>query len=1154
MTHPLDIAAALDPARSTVVEACAGSGKTWLLVSRMLRLLLAGAAPSELLAITFTRKAAQEMTDRLHAWLRVLALADDATVRAFLRERALPEHEIDALLPRARGLLETVLTAQPGPTVTTFHGWFLDLLKRAPLEAGLPWGAPLLERENQLQNEVRDRQLAQSAAAPESPQGTALLALLADLGEHNLRALLKHFVQARTEWWAYTDGAPDPVAHALAQLRPLLHADLDSDPVAAFWADALMVARVKRVGYALEKGGKSERDRAREILRAAELAPEAAHAALMKHLMTAGKRRKKQATRELEKALDTGLDTYLRDLDTLESALETIAAIHTDQRIWQLNRHGLLLGHALLTAYQDAKAQQGVIDFADAEWLACRVLASDEHAPALALKLDARYRHLLLDEFQDTNPLQWQALSAWLTEARGADSAMTVFMVGDPKQAIYRFRRGEARVFGAAADFLQAHFDAARFSTDLTRRLAPAVVQAINPLFADVAGFAEHHPAPANAGRPGALLSLPVHAEKHETAAAVGLPHEGTPIHYAACGHVWNRMRNPLTTPQPEAGDRAVHEEARVFARMLREQVLGRWGVLDKGPSPQPSCPSGCSPASGGADQGDAQTDGFAPSPQPSPASGRGGKSDAQTDLTRAARPGDVMALVKKRTHLHLYERALEAAGIPFITSRRGGLLHALEAQDVIALIETLLLPHADLKLAHVLKSPVFGCSDADLLRVFAPGPGGAARGWERLLAQAGEPACPPTLARAARLLARWRTVCGTLPVHDLLDRIYCEGDLEARYAAAVPQAMRPQVAANLRAFMQLALTQDAGRYPTLAGFVRELASLVDDADAAPGEGLASDGENAVRLLTIHGAKGLEAPIVWLLGGSDHHKGASHAVLAPWPPTAPRPLHFSLFSTHDERGAAREAWFAEEAELAERESDNLLYVALTRAEQALIVSGDADRNAWLKRVDSAWRDMGLPVDLPSAHPLEPAPPAAPRRIDAPAVGQRVVLPAASPAAAGGELFHACLEHHAPTGVHALQGTPRDLPGLAARLGLETQLDAIEAAARALLAQPQLARFFDPAQFVRAHNELTLLDGEGRLQRLDRVVETDDAVWLIDYKTGDDSRSLSDAELAERHRAQLGGYATLLADLYPGRPVRAALLLADGRLVQLETRT
>jgi len=1121
MPEPLDTATALSPARSVVVEACAGSGKTWLLVSRMLRLLLAGAAPSELLAITFTRKAAQEMTDRLHAWLRLLALEDDAPVREFLRDRGVPDGDIDALLPRARGLLETVLTAQPGPTVTTFHGWFLDLLKRAPLEAGLPWGAPLLERTRLLQDEVRDRLLAKwaaegslrssgaptgvplagaaagsprsggdpagappaGAAAPESPESMALLALLADIGEHNLRALLKHFIDARAEWWAYTEGQPDPVAYALAQLRPGLHPDLDGDPVAAFWADERMVAQVKRVGYALEKGSKTEAERARDILDAPTRAPDAAHGVLMTRLMTAGARRKKQATKELEKALGAELDPYLHDLDAVETALETITAIQTDQRIWDLNRHGLRLGHALLTAYQDAKAQQGVIDFADAEWLACRLLQSEAHAPALALKLDARYRHLLLDEFQDTNPLQWQALSTWLAEARAADSTMTVFMVGDPKQAIYRFRRGEARVFTAAAEFLRTHFDALCFSTDMTRRLAPAVVAAINPVFAGIDGFAAHSHAPENADRPGALRCLPVSVEK----IAATMP-EG--------------LRNPLTTPLAESEDRAVHVEAQAFARELRDVVLERWGVVD-----------------------------------------------AQTKTPRPARPGDVMALVRKRTHLHLYEHALEAAGIPFITSRRGGLLHALEARDVIALIETLLLPHAELKLAHVLKSPLFGCSDDDLLRVFAPASPDDARGWERLIALADQPDCPPTLARAAQLLTGWRAHCGSLPVHDLLDRIYFEGDVEARYAAAVPAALRPQVAANLRAFMQLALTQDAGRYPTLAGFIRELASLTDDADAAPGEGLAADGENAVRLLTIHGSKGLEAPIVWLLGGSDHAKGDSYAVLAPWPPDAPRPAHFSLFGKLDDRGVCRQHWFDEEAALAQRESDNLLYVALTRAGQGLIVSGAVDKSAWLQRVEAAWQALDLPADLPPA-PASGAQPAAPppQRIEAPAVGQRQTPAPATPAAARGELFHACLEQLAPPGV------ARDLPALATRLGVDAELKPIEAEARALLTLPQLLRFFDPSQYRRAHNELTLLGADGRMQRLDRVVEFDDAVWLIDYKTGEDSRALSDVQLAERHRVQLAGYQALLTELHAGKPVHAALLLADGRLIPIDTPT
>ena len=1077
MTAPLDTSTALSPARSAVVEACAGSGKTWLLVSRMIRLLLAGAAPSELLAITFTRKAAQEMTDRLHDWLRVLALADDATVRAFLRERAVPDDEVDALLPRARGLLETVLTAQPGPTVTTFHGWFLDLLKRAPLEAGLPWGAPLLEREKLLQNEVLDRLQGQWAGA-ETPAGAALLALLSDLGEHNLRALLKHFVDARAEWWAYTDDQPDPVAFALEQLRHGLHADLDTDPVAAFWADELMPARVKRVGLALEKGSEAERKTSTSIQHALATTDFERLRELI--LKKDGGRRVKKANAPTLKAMGAKADTFLRDYDALETALETITAIQTDIRIWNLNRHGLLLGHALVQGYQDAKAQQGVIDFADAEWLACWLLKSEEHAPGLALKLDARYRHLLLDEFQDTNPLQWQALSTWLTEARAADSEMTVFMVGDPKQAIYRFRRGEARVFTAAAEFLRTHFGAPLFSTTMTRRLSPAVVEAINPVFAEVDGFAAHTHAPANATRPGALRCLPVTLK------------DAPPASDSAA------LRNPLTTPLPEADDKAVHVEAQTFAQMLRDDVLGRWSVVDQ-----------------------------------------------KTRHSRPARAGDVMALVKKRTHLHLYERELEAAGIPFITSRRGGLLPTLEAQDVMALLETLLLPHADLKLAHTLKSPVFSCDDNDLLAVFAPAPSDETRGWERLIALAGQADCPPTLARAAHLLTRWRARIGMLPVHDLLDHIYFEGDLEARYAAAAPAAMRPQIAANLRAFMQLALTQDGGRYPTLAGFIRELASLTDDADAAPGEGLAADGENAVRLLTIHGSKGLEAPIVWLLGGSDHARGDSYGVLAPWPPEAPQPAHFSLFGKQDERGEWREPWFAEEAELAQRESDNLLYVALTRAGQGLIVSGAADKCAWLQRVDAAWQGMALPADLPLAGATEEPPPAVtPPRITAPAIGQRLAPAPASPAAASGELFHACLEHHAPP------GAPRDLPALATRLGVAAELTRIEADARTLLARPHLARFFDPAQYLRAHNELALLDADGRTQRLDRVVEFDDAVWLIDYKTGGDSLGLPDAHLAERHRPQLANYQTLLSGLYPGKPVHAALLLADGRMVNL----
>ncbi len=137
---------ALDPRRSIVVEACAGSGKTWLLVSRVIRLLLDGAQPSQILAITFTRKAAQEMQARLQLWLRDLANApDDAAVRKFFAERGLDELS-DEQLQRARGLYADVLLAQPGITISTFHGWFMQVIQRAPLNADVMQGMSLLER------------------------------------------------------------------------------------------------------------------------------------------------------------------------------------------------------------------------------------------------------------------------------------------------------------------------------------------------------------------------------------------------------------------------------------------------------------------------------------------------------------------------------------------------------------------------------------------------------------------------------------------------------------------------------------------------------------------------------------------------------------------------------------------------------------------------------------------------------------------------------------------------------------------------------------------------------------------------------------------------------------------------------------------------
>jgi ATP-dependent helicase/nuclease subunit A len=1084
MTSPLDTRIALSPHHSSVVVACAGSGKTWLLVSRMIRLLLAGAPPSELLAITFTRKAAQEMKDRLHEWLRLLALGSENEVRKFLSERQIAENEVDALIPRARGLMEDVLTAQPGPAITTFHGWFLDLLKRAPLEAGLPWGATLLESESRLRREIYDRIGSRWASQPESRQGMALHALMKDIGEPSLRNLISNFMQHRAEWWAYTKDQPDPVANALEELRMQFSHDVDADPEMSFWKDGL-IQQAMHIAGGLETGSETELKQSDAIRRAVDNRD--IDGLRRQILDSKGNRPKKKANATTLEKMGGRADAYLRAYDSLEAALEDYSDHLAEYRTWQLNRHGLLLGHDFLQAYQQAKSQQGVIDFTDVEWLASGLLQNEDLAPALYLKLDARYRHLLLDEFQDTNPLQWQALSTWLAESRAADANMSVFVVGDPKQAIYRFRRGEARIFEAAAEFLKRHFSATVYSLNQTRRLSAMLVQAINPVFANEPWFETHTPHPDNATLDGAVRCAPALAKNPKAE-----PRTST-------------LRNPLTTPLEEAEENAVHLEAAAFARVLKEEIIGKWALHDK-------------------------------------------------MVLRAARAGDVMALVRKRTHLQVYEAALEAGGIPFITSRRGGLLHALEAQDLIALLDTLLMPHADLRLAHTLRCPIFNCSDMELLQVFASDEVAATHGWVTLQNLSADSSCPQALARAARLLAGWRGLAGSLPVHDLLDRIYFEGDVESRYEQAVPAPMRPLVAANLRSFMQLALTQDGGRYPSLTRFIRDLKALVDDADAAPDEGIAADDENAVRLLTIHGAKGLEAPIVWLLGGSDAPPRDSYDVLSPWPPDAAAPTHFSLYGKREERGAFRAHWFADEAEQDRREDANLLYVALTRARQVLIVSGNSEvvkttgrmKCAWLERVSGAWKELAVPAALPeTARHISASPTVKPALLSAPSTGQRRAESLQSAAGAEGEYFHACMEFLAPPGAAG------NLDTLAARLNLPAQTTTrILQEARVLIAHPGLHKFFDPAEYLRAHNEFEILDAKGRFQRIDRIVEFDNETWVLDYKTGHADARLTPVELIARHHAQIDEYVRAASAFWPGKPVRAGLIQGDGQMIVL----
>ena len=1121
-----DVTRALDPAASAAIEACAGSGKTWLLVSRIVRLLLAGAEPSQILAITFTRKAAQEMAERLREWLYDLATVPDGEALGLLGERGLAPEEAARLLPRARRLYELLLAAQPAITIATFHAWFLQLLRRAPLDAGALGDAVLVEQTAPLMDEAWDLFASQLQREPESPAARGLDRLFRDYGLFNTRKLLLRVLHHRADWRAYTRGQRDPVAFALSKMREDMAIAPEADLLGPLFADAAFARGVGEYASLLARNTKTDQEQARRLTAALAERTRLFDALRAAMLTDEGALKSRKASAAQSGRLGIADEARFLDLHArLGARILEICGHLTDQASYRFNEAALHCGTALLEAYQRVKADRQAIDYGDIEWHAWDLVSEGDHAIYMHCKLDARYRHVLLDEFQDTNPLQWLTLQSWLAAATAADARPTVFMVGDPKQSIYRFRRADARLFAQAADYLEHEFAGARFSQEKSRRCPPALMDVVNTLFGaeDFEGFEPHVALFAKRGR---VEVLPL-ARASEPPAVSRQPSDTNRQSLITNHSAAISLRDPLATALTDEEDRRREREAEMLVEKL-QVILASWRIA---------------------------------------AAREGGGA------TRRVEPRDIMILTRRRTHLAVYERALRNAGIPFVTSRQGGLLDTLEAKDIVALLDFLVAPFSDLKLAHALRSPVFDCSDEDLAALAAAG--AKPESWWQRLQRAG-PGGSPALKRAHALLAQWLERAGRLPVHDQLDRIYFEGDVLHRYAQAVPRAMQDAVCANLQAFIQRALDTDSGRYPSLPRFLNELTDLREaPIEEAPDEGIVGDAGNAVRIDTVHGAKGLEAPVIWLIdAAAGPDPGRSYDALVDWPTDAPAPRRFSLWPRKDGRSSAQRATAAVEEQLAARENLNLLYVGMTRALQALIVSGSQGQRttpgSWYEKVRAAVRaaegmpggddDMSMLVAHGDDLAARAEPPAVSRQPSAdgqpPAVSRQpstdsrlnAILPTgeraarlARRAARYGTQFHALMERltgGAPAGREAVQ---REL-GLS-----EREFAPLWDQAQRLLAAPDLARFFDPAQFKRAANEVSYMIETGEVRRIDRLVEFEDEMWVLDYKTGD---ARSAGPLLDEYRAQVAEYCAAMRRLHGRGQVKGAIVFADGEAVLL----
>lgn len=1116
---------ACEPTQSTSVHASAGSGKTWLLVSRLLRLLLNDAKPDAILAITFTRKAAAEMRERLMSRLYELACMDNAALIDALKAIGLDATAEQQT--RAQALYEGLLHSPRTINVTTFHAFSQQILRRFAFEADVPAGFELIDKTRLLETEAWDALFREATAQPDAPTSQALDQLFRHCGGiFNTRQALDSFLHHRSEWWALTQASgPDSALQALLEQLAI---DPDNPPDISHWLER---QRTTLHEYATLFGLhkiKTHIEKQQQLFQLLESS--SADSSWLTALSTAfftdkGTIRSLKLSATLIKSLgEAGAERLLELHTELASRIGTLNDQISRQYAFTVNKDWVTAGQQYLWHYQNIKQQQRLLDFTDLEWQACQLLNNANHAHWVQYKMDQRIDHLLVDEFQDTNPTQWRLLLPLLEELAAAESERqrSVFIVGDAKQSIYGFRRADASLFSYAREWMQEHIQADTIPLSKSWRSAPAIIDFVNTIFAEgelhqhLADFDLHSTHHQQLWGRVELLPLFMQAEKDK-----GDDDAPTPS-----------LRNPLLEPRVITENRVYEAEANAIAAKIVELIAQQTPIEEAGQQ-------------------------------------------------RPAHYGDIMLLLRNRTHIASYEKALQAAGIPYQGSEPGTLLETVEIQDMLALLDTLIAPYNNLSLARVLRCPLFSCTEQDLGTI-ADSVRRKPQNWFSCLA-AGDGGFSANLQTASEMLVRWHEQAGQTPVHDLLDRIYSEADVLNRFQQAFPPHLQGRVTANLMRFIELALEIDSGRYPSLSQFRARLAALRKQDRDGPDPALPHTQGRRLQILTIHSAKGLEASIVFMADTATvPNERFSYNAHVNWPSGAESPQHMQLLLNSQSRDSATQALLDSQRLRDAREEANLLYVAVTRARQLLFISGvEPTRNkgqGWYNQISRQLEQHGLlnddggcviesnsmpPVDhvsviepgaafLPAAH-LSQA-------IDYPAIN-RVIAPSESVDAGNfsgqsyrdreharlrGTIIHRILEQCSREPATTKTGYTE----IYAEFSNQADKDVFESCwqeAQRVLLEPAHAGIFSPQHYQQAWNEVPVLyQKDGRPGHtvngiIDRLVQYEDRLLIVDYKSGTINPGDSVEELAGHYRPQLDYYIAGIRKCWPALRVEAGIL-------------
>lgn len=1131
---------AVAPQRTVWLSASAGTGKTQVLSARVLRLLLQpGVEPDQLLCLTFTKAGAAEMATRVNEVLARWVRLDDTHLAMDLRAIGAPFDA--ATIQRARSRFAAVLDCPGGGLrIGTIHAFSQWLLSAFPVEAGLLPGTRAMEdRDRDL---LFHRVLADLLVQAQDQGDEALLDGLAALSlrydENQLRGFLLACAGAR-ELWQGTGAWQPPLRPRINRLVGL-PADADAGSLAALFADDAFDVRSLR--------------RCRDAQLAWNTANGAKMALPIGEWLAAAPAVRATTFEAMAKALlnDKGEPKWLNNLlkvdpDYGEYAARVIQCIAearefcTRHALADLLDPALTLGHRFAHAWEAAKQREGFIDFDDQIRAAAALLTGANSAQWIRFKLDRRFDHVLVDEAQDTNKAQWRIVLDGLVDdffsgagqhddvpgEPAAPAHRTLFVVGDYKQAIFRFQGTSPENFRAARDRVAAQLaQLAQVLDDPGRDLLDLGLGRSYRTARPILDFVDRA---IDAIGPAAIgLSGP--REPH-----VGEDRAGKVVLWRAVGHGEDAADDDYGNPddmaddgEGEGADTWLSRPDRKLADQIARQVrawLETGFPLGKG-------------------------------------------------TPRLAGPGDVMILVRRRKDLAgLIVARLHAQGVPVAGVDRLRLGAPLAVKDLLAALRFAAQPLDDLNLASLLVSPLLGWTQEDLLE-HGWRPRGVAL-WTHLRGL-GAPLVVATREKLGALLARADYVAPDALLHWLL-----VGPWQGR--ARLVARLGEEAADPIAELLNAALAYGAAHPHSLVGFLNWF-------DAGDGDIKREAGGSGglVRVMTVHGSKGLQASIVILADAADDPDSALVRGLSldEVLPGARRAVPLPPLRKEEKTEAVRAA---EELTRAEERQEHwrLLYVAMTRAEEALFITGalparldEPPPDSWYARLaplfgtdawiaDPLWsgrRELGSLADWPAGAAPAPAPVAVPVAEPLPAVLATPIGPEPRPprplapsslgeetapdppvrpgphavrAARRGTLIHRLIERLPEVAVTArADAAAAWLATNAADFAADERADIAGAALR-VLADPAWAEVFGPGSL--AEVPLAALVGERVISgTIDRLLLAPGRVRIVDFKTGRRPPARIE-DIPAAYLRQMAAYRAALRVIHPDRTVEAALL-------------